>query len=167
MQNSCIDQLWLMVSPENPFKVGQEMAAETHRLRMAEMVSSKIDGVIASSFEFSLPRPSYTIDTLNAIQRQYPDVELYLIIGADNWAAFDRWRSHDEIINKFHIIVYPRAGFEVVIPEELQNRVTLVNAPLIEVSSSYIRSQIAQRNNMAFYMPDEVNDYVVQNKLYM
>lgn len=167
MQNSGIDRLWLMVSPENPFKTGQAMASEYHRLRMTEMVSRHIDGVETSAFEFSMPRPSYTIDTLNALQAKFPDDEFYLIIGADNWAAFDRWRAHDEIIKKFHVIIYPRQGYDVVIPDELKERVSLVEAPLIEVSSSYIRSQLSQYKNMCFYLPEEIHEYIVRNKLYM
>jgi len=167
IQNSGIDQLWLMVSPENPFKSGQQMASEMHRLRMTEMVSHHLDGVETSAFEFTLPRPSYTIDTLNALQAKFPEHEFYLIIGADNWVAFDRWRSPQEIVEKYHIIIYPRQGYDVEIPEELKGRVELVDAPLIEVSSSYIRSQLADLKNMCFYLPDEVNEYIVRNKLYM
>lgn len=167
IQNSGIDQLWLMVSPENPFKSGQQMASEMHRLRMTEMVSHHLDGVETSAFEFTLPRPSYTIDTLNALQAKFPEHEFYLIIGADNWVAFDRWRSPQEIVEKYHIIIYPRQGYDVEIPEELKGRVELVDAPLIEVSSSYIRSQLSNLKNMCFYLPDEVNEYIVRNKLYM
>lgn len=167
MQNTEIDQLWLMVSPENPFKTGMKMASGMHRLRMTEMVSHHIEGVMTSAFEFSLPRPSYTIDTLNALQEKFPEHEFYLIIGADNWISFDRWRSPQEIVDKYHIIIYPRQGYEVVIPEELNDKVKLVDAPLVEVSSSYIRAQLAQLKNMCFYLPEEVNEYVVRNKLYM
>lgn len=167
MQNSGLDRLWLMVSPENPFKTGHKMASGMHRLRMTEMVSRHIDGVETSAFEFQMPRPSYTIDTLNALQEKFPDDEFYLIIGADNWASFDRWRSPEEIVSRFHIIIYPRQGYEVVIPDKLKERVTLVEAPLIEVSSSYIRSQLEQLKNMCFYLPEEVYDYVVRNRLYI
>ncbi len=167
MQHCDLDQLWLMVSPLNPFKVDQHMAPDQHRLRMTEMVSRRLDGVVTSAFEFGLPRPSYTIDTLNALQTRFPLDEFYLVIGADNWAAFDRWRAHDEIVSSFHILVYPRRGYDVEIPSELSQRVQLVQAPLVEVSSSYIRSQLAAGRNMAFYMPDEVNDYVMRHNLYM
>lgn len=167
IQQTGIDCLWLMVSPENPFKVGHEMACEEHRLRMTEMVSRHIEGVITSAFEYTLPRPSYTIDTLNALKEKFPDDEFYLIIGADNWVTFDRWRSHEEIIKNYHIIIYPRQGYDVVIPDNYKSRVSLVQAPLIEISSSYIRSQIAQNRSMVFYLPDEVNEYILKHKLYV
>ena len=166
-QHTDLDQLWLMVSPENPFKSGMKMAGEMHRLRMTELVTSRLDNVVTSAFEFTLPRPSYTIDTLNALQQKFPDDELYLVIGADNWVAFDRWRSHQEIVEKYHIIIYPRQGYEVAIPEELKSRVQLVNAPLIEVSSSYIREQLANEGNACFYVPDEVMAYIERHRLYI
>lgn len=167
IQNCGIDRLWLMVSPENPFKTGQKMASEFHRLRMTEMVSRRIEGVDTSAFEFQLPRPSYTIDTLNALQEKFPNDEFCLIIGADNWASFDKWRSHEEIVSNYHIIIYPRQGYDVVIPDKFKSHVHLVDAPLIEVSSSFIRSQLAQFKNMCFYLPEDVNEYIVKNKLYM
>lgn len=167
IQNTCLDKLWLMVSPENPFKSGQKMASDMDRIRMTEMVASRLDNVVTSAFEFSLPRPSYTIDTLNALQSKFPDDEFYLIIGADNWAAFDRWRNHQEIIEKFHLFVYPRRGYEVVIPQDVANKVELVDAPFIEVSSTKIREQLGEYKNMCFYLPEDVYEYIVKKHLYM
>lgn len=167
IQNTCLDKLWLMVSPENPFKSGQKMASDMDRIRMTEMVASRLDNVVTSAFEFSLPRPSYTIDTLNALQSKFPDDEFYLIIGADNWAAFDRWRNHQEIIENFHIFVYPRRGYDVVIPQDVANKVELVDAPFIEVSSTKIREQLGEYKNMCFYLPEDVNEYIVKKHLYM
>ena len=167
IQNTCLDKLWLMVSPENPFKIGQKMASDMDRIRMTEMVAGRLENVITSAFEFSLPRPSYTIDTLNALQSKFPDDEFYLIIGADNWAAFDRWRNHQELIEKFHILVYPRRGYDVVIPQDVAHKVELIDAPLVEVSSTKIREQLGEYKNMCFYLPEDVYDYIVKKRLYM
>lgn len=167
IQNTCLDKLWLMVSPENPFKIGQKMASDMDRIRMTEMVAGRLEGVITSAFEFSLPRPSYTIDTLNALQSKFPDDEFYLIIGADNWAAFDRWRNHQELIEKFHILVYPRRGYDVAIPQDVAHKVELIDAPLVEVSSTKIREQLGEYKNMCFYLPEDVYDYIVKKRLYM
>lgn len=167
IQNTDLDQLWLMVSPENPFKAGMNMAAESHRLRMAELVTRRLDKVITSAFEFSLPRPSYTVDTLRALRKKFPNDELYLIIGADNWAAFDKWKSPQEILENYHIFIYPRYGYDVVIPDQYKDRVMLVDAPLIEVSSSHIRQKLAAYENMCFYLPEDVYEYIVKNKLFM
>ena len=166
MQHGGLDQLWLMVSPQNPLKQPHEMAGELHRLRMTEMVSHRIDGVETSAFEVTMPRPSYTIDTLHALQEKFPDDEFWLVVGADNWAVWDRWRAHDEILQQFHLLIYPRLGFEVNIPDELSDRVHLVNAPIIELSSTTVRELLSQGQSIAFYVPADVEQYIVKHQLY-
>lgn len=166
MQHGGLDQLWLMVSPQNPLKQPHEMAGELHRLRMTEMVSHRIDGVETSAFEFTMPRPSYTIDTLHALQDKFPDDEFWLVIGADNWAVWDRWRSHDEIIQQFHVLIYPRLGYEVSIPDTLTDRVRLVNAPIIELSSTTVRELLSHGQSIAFYVPADVEQYIIKHQLY-
>jgi nicotinate-nucleotide adenylyltransferase len=166
MQHGGLDQLWLMVSPQNPLKQPHEMAGELHRLRMTEMVSHRIDGVETSAFEFTMPRPSYTIDTLHALQDRFPDDEFWLVIGADNWAVWDRWRSHDEIIQQFHVLIYPRLGYEVSIPDTLTDRVRVVNAPIIELSSTTVRELLSHGQSIAFYVPADVEQYIVKHQLY-
>ena len=166
MQHGGLDQLWLMVSPQNPLKQPHEMAGELHRLRMTEMVSHRIDGVETSAFEFTMPRPSYTIDTLHALQDKFPDDEFWLVIGADNWAVWDRWRSHDEIIQQFHVLIYPRLGYEVSIPDTLTDRVRVVNAPIIELSSTTVRELLSHGQSIAFYVPADVEQYIIKHQLY-
>ena len=167
MQHTALDQLWLMVAPENPFKQGQRLAPDTDRLRMTEMVTRRLEHVTTSAFEFQLPKPSYTIDTLTALQKRFPDDEFFLVVGADNWAAWDRWKSHDEILANHHVLVYPRQGYDVIIPPELAHRVTLVDAPGIEVSSTEIREAVAQQRSISFYVTDDVELYIYKNKLYI
>ena len=162
-----VDRLWFMVSPVNPLKAGkQRQVADTDRLRMVEMVSRPMQGVETSAFEFTMPRPSYTIDTLNALQVKFPDDEFYLVIGGDNWEVFGKWRSSEEILAKFHVLVYPRLGHDVVIPDNLLDRVMLVNAPIIELSSTQIRERLASGKSARYLVPDEVNDYIERHNLY-
>jgi nicotinate-nucleotide adenylyltransferase len=113
-----------------------------------------------------MPKPSYTIDTLNALQAKFPDDEFYLVIGGDNWEVFGKWRNSEEILAKYHILVYPRLGHEVVIPEDLRDRVQLVNAPIIELSSSQIRERLRRGDSVRYYVPDEVFNYINRNHLY-
>ncbi len=167
IQHCGLDQLWLMVSPLSPFKVEKGEHYDVERVRMVEMVSHRLDNVLTSGFEFSLPRPSYTIDTLNTLQEKFPDHEFYLVIGADNWASFDKWDRHEEILAKYNVLIYPRSGFEVKLPEHLTKNVQLIDAPLVEVSSTEIREGIAQLKNMSFYLPDDVYGYILKNKLYI
>ena len=165
--SGAVDRLWLMVSPVNPLKADHErQVADTDRLRMAEMVTRPLENVETSAFEFTMPKPSYTIDTLNALQAKFPDDELYLVIGADNWTVFDRWRNSEEILAKYHVLIYPRLGHDVVIPEALRDRVTLVNAPIIELSSTTVRERLANRLSVRYYVPDEVLGYIERKGLY-
>lgn len=162
-----IDSLWLMVSPQNPLKENADLESDYHRLRMTELVSRRIENVITSAFEFDLPKPSYTIDTLNNLQAKFPDDEFYLVIGADNWCVFDRWKAGEEIISKYHILIYPRHGYDIVIPEQYSDRVAVVEAPIIEVSSTQVRERLAEMKSVSFYVPEAVEKYIVKNKLYM
>ena len=165
--SGAVDRLWLMVSPVNPLKVGlEQQVADTDRLRMVEMVTRPLENVETSAFEFTMPKPSYTIDTLNALQAKFPDDEFYLVTGADNWVIFNRWRNSEEILAKYHLLVYPRLGYDVVIPEELRDRVTLVDAPIIELSSTAVRERLAQGLSARYYVPDEVLSYIERKGLY-
>jgi nicotinate-nucleotide adenylyltransferase len=167
ISSGAVDRLWLMVSPVNPLKVGlEQQVADTDRLRMVEMVTRPLENVETSAFEFTMPKPSYTIDTLNALQAKFPDDEFYLVTGADNWVIFERWRNSEEILAKYHLLVYPRLGYEVVIPEELRDRVTLVDAPIIELSSTAVRERLAQGLSARYYVPDEVLSYIERKVLY-
>lgn len=167
ISSGAVDRLWFMVSPLNPLKVGKErQVADTDRLRMVEMVSRPINGVETSAFEFTMPKPSYTIDTLNALQAKFPDDEFYLLIGGDNWQVFDKWRNSEEILAKYHLLIYPRLGYEVIIPDELKERVQLVDAPIIELSSTEIRERLAQGLSVRYYVPDEVLAFIERKQLY-
>lgn len=162
-----VDRLWFMVSPLNPLKVGKErQVADTDRLRMVEMVSRPMEGVETSAFEFTMPKPSYTIDTLNALQAKFPDDEFYLLIGGDNWQVFDKWRNSEEILSKYHLLIYPRLGYEVKIPDKLKERVQLIDAPIIELSSTEIRERLAKGQSVRYYVPDEVLKYIERKQLY-
>lgn len=162
-----VDSLWLMVSPINPLKVGQvAQVSDADRLRMVEMVSRPLEGVETSAFEFSMPRPSYTIDTLDALSAKFPDDEFYLIIGGDNWQVFGQWRNSEEILSRYHVLIYPRLGYDVNIPEELSDRVRLIDAPVIELSSTQVRERLAHGKSVRYYVPDDVNGYITRHNLY-
>ena len=167
INSGVVDRLWFMVSPLNPLKVDKDRhVADTDRLRMVEMVSRPMEGVETSAFEFSMPRPSYTIDTLNALQAKFPDDEFYLVTGGDNWQIFDKWRNSEEILAKYHLLIYPRLGYEVVIPDELKDRVALLDAPIIELSSTEIRDRLAKGQSVRYFVPDEVLGFIERHNLY-
>lgn len=162
-----IDQLWLMVSPLNPLKQPQNAVGDTDRLRMTEMVASRLPGVITSAFEFTLPRPSYTIDTLNALKEKFPDDDFTIVIGADNWCLWEKWKDHDKILHDYGVMVYPRLGFDIVPPPDGKARnFTIVDAPIIEISSTMIRERLSRGQSVSFLVPDEVEHHIKQHNLY-
>ena len=164
IENTDLDELWLMVSPNNPLKPANLLAPEGERLAAVSKAVKDIPHVKASDFEFSLSRPSYTANTLRELQKAYPDTEFTLIIGEDNIAIFDRWREYEFILANFRIFVYPRR--ENLSDEDLtakrsnspQNGLTtqwsnsvavkeiryLSEAPLFDISSTQIRNQQAK-----------------------
>lgn len=133
-----IDELWFVVSPHNPLKAESCLLPDITRLTLATKALEGIKGVRVSDFEFSLPKPSYMYNTLNKLQERYPLDEFVLIIGADNWLCFDKWKKHSEIIRKHKIIIYPRKDCEIDI-DSLPTGITYLDMPLYNISSTQIR----------------------------
>ena len=139
-----LDELWLLVSPNNPLKSAKILAPEQQRLEGVRQAIKDIPGLVASDFEFSLPRPSYTANTLRELQRAYPEHEFTLIIGEDNIAIFDQWREYEYIASNFRIFVYPRKGSSMIEDcrlkiKDFRSLVYLKGAPTFDISSSAIR----------------------------
>ena len=160
VENSDLDSLWLMVSPLNPLKEGSTMASDYHRLRMTELVTRRMERVITSAFEYDLPKPSYTIDTLNALQAKFPKDEFYLVIGADNWQIFNQWKDWQVILRDFHVIVYPRPGYPL--PEEgvKYSTVQWVDAPMFNISSTEIRQRLKLGQSLSDWVDIKVEKFL-------
>ena len=143
IENTDLDELWILVSPNNPLKDTKILAPEQERLEGVREAIKDIPGVKASDFEFGLPRPSYTANTLRELQKAYPQHEFTLIIGEDNIGIFTKWREYEFILKNFRIFVYPRKG---AVSNDLspitnaKNVVFLANAPTFDISSSAIRA---------------------------
>ena len=148
IEHTDLDEVWLMVSPLNPLKPQGYVATDEQRLEMARLAVAGHPGIKASDFEFTLPIPSYTYNTLRKLKETYPDTDFRLIIGGDNWAGFDRWRNPQEILDEFGVIVYPRPGEEPgTIPSTLTPDPSLftflAEAPRMPVSSTQLRDILA------------------------
>jgi nicotinate-nucleotide adenylyltransferase len=152
-----LDELWFLVSPQNPFKKESELIDEKQRLQMVTSAIAGYDKFKVSDFEFSLPRPSYTIDTLHALRENFPEREFYLIMGADSWNGISRWKDSEILLADFPVIIYPRKGFEIVIPDKYPN-VKKVEAPLMEVSSTFIRQSVKNGKDIRFFLPESLRD---------
>lgn len=162
-----IDEVWFLVSPHNPLKSADELLDEQSRLHMVELALKKYSKLKASDFEFSLPKPSYTINTLAALEEKYPEHEFSLIIGADNWTDFDSWRAYDKILENYKIKVYPRLGERITIPKKMKQMVEALDSPIVEVSSTFIREGIAEGKDMRAFLPEGIFEYIKEKKLYI
>jgi len=142
VEHTDIDEVWLMISPNNPLKSSSELAPESERLAGVVKAIEGIPGLRASDFEFHLPRPSYTANTLRELKKAYPEHEFSLLIGEDNWLIFDQWREHDYILHNFPILVYPR---HTPHPSSIINHqssiINLNAAPYFDISSTEIRQR--------------------------
>ena len=139
-ESSLVDEMWLLVSPQNPFKANANLLDDETRLRLTRLAVSDVPGVEVCDREFFLPRPSYMFNTLTALSREHPDREFVLIIGADNWERFPDWYRSSDILAAYRVIIYPRPGF--VLPDVPQG-VTIADTPLLDISSTAIRRRIA------------------------
>lgn len=164
-EENWVDELWFLITPQNPFKQEQTLLDNHLRMKMVEAAIADYPRFKASDFEFTLPRPSYTVTTLQKLSEAYPDREFVLIIGADNWAAFDKWKSPEEILRNHRILVYPRPGYEIN-PHELPAQVKAVNTPLLEISSTFIRESIASGKDIRYFLHPEVYRFIKQHQLY-
>jgi nicotinate-nucleotide adenylyltransferase len=163
---TAIEEVWFVVSPQNPLKSQNNLSDEKTRLEMVQLALRDFPKLKASDFEFSLPRPSYTINTLDALKREYPEHDFTLVIGADNWSTFENWKEHDAILEKYRIMVYPRLNYRVPIPDGLKAKVEALDSPVIEVSSTFIRKSISEGRNVCAFLPDNVYDYILKKGLY-
>lgn len=161
-----VEEVWMMVSPLNPLKEPGSILSSDVRLDMVRLAIAGDARLVASDFELSLPEPTYTIDTLNALVGCYPDREFSLLIGADNWQIFDQWKQGTEIVQRFPIWIYPRAGFEVEIASTLLS-VKMLQAPMVEISSSFIRDSVKKGLDVRHFVTDEVWRYIKRNQLYV
>ncbi|MBD5328422.1 MAG: nicotinate-nucleotide adenylyltransferase [Bacteroides sp.] len=150
-----IDEVWMMVSPQNPLKVDKKLMPEEERLRLVQLVAGECQHVKASDFEFSLPRPSFTYNTLCRLRERFPQHDFSILIGSDNWRVFNHWRDADRIISEFGVIIYQRP--DVVVEPPFPNGVTLLEGlPMMMISSTYVRELMAAGRDFRFLVPDVV-----------
>lgn len=150
-----LDEVWYLVSPQNPWKQRADLMDENERLRLVKLALAGYDGLRASDFEFSLPRPSYTWDTLQAMRRVWPDADFTLIIGGDNWMKFHKWAHSDDILASYQIAIFPRENCPID-EATLPANVHIVHVPMVNVSSTMIRRMIQNGEDISEYVPAAV-----------
>ncbi len=159
-----VDEVWLTLSPLNPLKDAAELLPDIKRLAMLSIAAKGADAIDICDIELSMPKPSYTIDTLRVLAERYPEYRFKLIIGSDNWQIFDRWRSAQQILDDFGVLVYLRPGYPV--DKRHIDGMEVVDAPMAHVSSTFIRQAIAKGRNINYFLPAGVYKYILDNKLY-
>lgn len=157
-----VDEVWLVVSPQNPLKSRDLLMPDAQRLHMATMAVAAEPGVRVCDYEFAMPRPSYMYHTLLSLQRSYPQREFSLLIGGDNWAYFDRWYHYADILRDFSIYVYPRKSF-VIDESSLPSTVHVIHCPLLNISSTAIRQRIREHKPLAGWVHPDVERYIMEN----
>lgn len=160
-----IDQLWFVVSPQNPFKKKYNLLDDYQRLEMVYLAVNDDPRFRVSTIEFNLPKPSYTINTLTHFSEQFPLHKFSIIMGSDNMESFHKWKNADIILQNYGIVVYPRPGFD---PKSVKvtSEYTLTKAPLMEISSSFIRQSIKEGKNINHFLPPKVFQYIDEMNFY-
>jgi nicotinate-nucleotide adenylyltransferase len=166
-QKHLVDEVWFVVSPCNPLKEHPSLIDEYQRLDMVILSIKDKVNLKASDIEFTMPVPSYTIDTLHLLSRLFPEHRFSLVIGSDNALVFDQWRSPDLILNEYDVLVYPRKGFDFQTVVEKYPKMKLLDTPNYEISSTEIRQMIRENKDTGPWLHPLVADYIRENKLYL
>ena len=162
-----LDEVWFMVSPQNPLKQAGDLLGENERYEMVKLALESEEKVLkASNYEFHLERPSYTWKTLRALKKDFPQHEFSLIIGGDNWVRFPRWAHSEEILANHNIYIYPREDSDIneaLLPENVH----LVHTPKINITSTMLREMVKNGNDISAYVPEVVAKTIAEKKYYV
>jgi len=164
---TAIDEVWMVVTPHNPFKKKQTLLNNYDRYEMVRLATETYDKIEPSDIEFKLSQPNYTIDTLVHLEERFPNIEFSLIMGMDNLKSLHKWKNYEAILEHYQIYVYPRIS-EGNIPEKFQNhsKITKVDAPVMEISSTFIRKSIQQLQGIRPLLDFRVWEYIDKMNFY-
>ena len=167
-EHSDLDQIWMIVTPHNPLKEKKTLLDDYQRLHLVHLATEDYPKIKPSDFEFKLPQPNYTVNTLAHLQDKFPKHEFSLIMGEDNLKNFHKWKNYQTILANYEVYVYPRisADFDNF---EFKNhpKVHVINAPIVEISSTFIRENIKNRKNVQSLLPSKVWDYIDKSGFYL
>lgn len=165
VQYTDLSQVWMVVSPQNPFKQKSSLARGSDRLHLVRLAIGDHPNIVASSVEFSLPVPSFTTDTLAYLKEKYPDRTFSLIMGQDNFETLEKWKNYEYILSHHEIYIYPRPGHQP--PASLSGPgIHFLDMPTMNISSSYIRNAIKSGKSVQYLVPDTVFEYLELSGMY-
>ncbi|MGK7395929.1 MAG: nicotinate (nicotinamide) nucleotide adenylyltransferase [Candidatus Cyclobacteriaceae bacterium M3_2C_046] len=170
VETTDLQEVWFVISPRNPFKSSSTLLHEFDRLHMVRLAIEDNYHFKATDVEFQMPRPSYTIDTLVYLQEKHPHHQFKLIMGSDNMKFFPKWKNSEVILNQFGLYIYPRPGAH---PNDSDQTILLKHphvkvfeAPLLDISATFIRQCIQKERSIRYLVPDSVTDFIQSKKLY-
>jgi nicotinate-nucleotide adenylyltransferase len=164
VNNTALDQVWFVVSPQNPFKQSTSLLNEYHRLHMVSLAIEGETKLKASSVEFKLPKPSYTIDTLTYLHEKHPENEFSIVMGSDGFQNINKWKNYSTLVKNYSFHIYVRPGFEV--QDNFGASINILKAPLLDISSTAIRNMIIEKKSIRFLVPDMVKEEIERNAYY-
>lgn len=160
-----VDKVWLTLSPLNPLKEAAGLIPDMKRLAMITLATKGAIDIETCDIELSMPRPSYTIDTLDLLSKRHKNKRFKLIIGSDNWRVFDKWRDHERILDEYGVLVYPRPGYPI--DSVYVDGMEVIDAPTVNLSSTFVRDAIIRGKDVSYFLPIGVYKYIRDNRLYM
>ncbi|MFZ1527947.1 MAG: nicotinate (nicotinamide) nucleotide adenylyltransferase [Ferruginibacter sp.] len=164
IQNSNINEIWFVVSPQNPFKNSNSLLNENHRLSMLKAALEGETRLKASNIEFKLPKPSYTVNTLAYLSEKYPKHGFSIVMGSDGFQNINKWKNYKSITENYPIYIYKRPGFEI--ENDFGATINLLDAPLLEISSTHIRNMIRQGKSVRYLVTDAVLEEIEKHHYY-
>lgn len=164
---SDLDQVWMVVTPHNPHKQKSTLLDDYHRLEMVHLATNDYPKIRPSDIEFKLPQPNYTVNTLAHLNEKYPEHNFSLIMGEDNLNSLHKWKNYEVILQYHHIYVYPRLNSGEIDHQFINHhKIHRIGAPVIELSSTFIRDSVKQQKNIAPMLPEKVWEYIDHNLFY-
>ena len=161
-----LDEVWVVLTPQNPFKKNYNLIEDDYRLEMANNTFNHLKNIKVSDIEFKLDKPNYTIDTINRLSEDFPNKQFTLLIGEDNLANFHHWKDYSKILEVVEVFVYPRTTTINVDNELINNKkIKILDAPKIEISSDEIRKKMKEGVDIKSYLPKVVYEYIIEKKI--
>lgn len=164
VQETDLEQIWFVVSPQNPFKQNHSLLNEYHRLHLINIAIEGERALKATDIEFGLPKPSYTVNTLQYLEEKYPQHEFCIIMGSDSLQNLDKWKNAEVIMKRYNIYVYTRPGFPP--RTDLPAKIQVLDAPLLQISATHIREMVQAGRSIRYLVPDKVMDEIIANRYY-
>ncbi|RQO30626.1 nicotinic acid mononucleotide adenylyltransferase [Taibaiella sp. KBW10] len=165
IEHSDLDKIWFVVSPHNPLKPASSLLNEYNRLHLVELAIQDNPKFRASNIEFNLPKPSYTIDTLTYLQEKFPLEKFSVIMGSDSYQNLPRWKNYEQLLKQYRILVYERPQYPV--SNKLSEQTVVLQAPMLDISSTFIRQQIKENKSIKYLVKDEVIAYIKDSRYYL